>query len=94
MNRDNQILWEVLKGETTTMCVMVSCCGGAELQVVRVMHGDEEIILRELYPDRSSLYERARELQAEARAVQGDDAPQVNAVEPGEGSPRAVFEQN
>jgi hypothetical protein len=45
------------------MCVMVSCCGGAELQVVRTAHGDEEIILRELYPDRSSVYERARELQ-------------------------------
>lgn len=47
------------------MCVMVSCCGGAELQVVRATHGDEAIILRELYPDRSSLYERARELQSE-----------------------------
>ena len=32
---------------------------------VRAVHGDEEIVLRELYPDRSSLYERARELQAE-----------------------------
>ena len=50
------------KGDSTTMCVMVSCCGGAELQVVRAMHGDEEIILRELYPDRDSVYERAREL--------------------------------
>ena len=47
------------------MCVMVSCCGGAELQVVRAVRGDEEIVLRELYPDRSSLYERARELQLE-----------------------------
>lgn len=51
------------------MCVMVSCCGGAELQVVRSSHGDEEIILRELYPDRSSLYERARELQSEQAHV-------------------------
>ena len=65
MQRDHQVLWEVSKGETTTMCVMVSCCGGAELQVVRAMPGDEEIILRELYPDRSSLYERARELHSE-----------------------------
>jgi hypothetical protein len=47
------------------MCVMVSCCGGAELQVRRAARGDEEIVLRELYPDRSSLYERARELQSE-----------------------------
>jgi hypothetical protein len=44
---------------------MVSCCGGAELQIVRTRHGDEEIVLRELYPDHSSVYERARELQAE-----------------------------
>lgn len=65
MNRDHQVLWEVAKGEATTMCVMVSCCGGAELRVVRAMRGDEEIVLRELYPDRSSLYERARELQLE-----------------------------
>ena len=65
MNRDHHVLWEVSNGETTTMCVMVSCCGGAELQVVRAAHGDEEIILRELYPDRSSVYERARELQSE-----------------------------
>ena len=72
MNRDHQILWEVSTGHTTTMCVMVSCCSGAELRVVRATHGEEEIILRELYPDRSSVYERARELQDEAR---GDRPP-------------------
>ena len=66
MNRDHHTLWEVSNGETTTMCVMVSCCAGAELQVLRSTRGDEEIILRELYPDRDSLYERARELKAEA----------------------------
>jgi hypothetical protein len=65
MQRDYHVLWEMSNGEKTTMCVMVSCCGGAELQVVRAIHGDEEIILRELYPDRSSVYERAHELQAE-----------------------------
>ena len=69
MRSDHQVLWEVSKGETTTMCVMVSCCGGAELQVVRTVRGDEEIVLRELYPDRSSLYERARELQLEQAGV-------------------------
>ena len=73
MNRDTHVLWEVSNGETTTMCVMVSCCGGAELRIVRAVHGDEEIILRELYPDRSSLYERASELQAEER---GDPPPE------------------
>ncbi len=65
MNRDHQVLWEVSNGDIRTLCVMVSCCGGAELQVVRAVHGDEEIILRELYPDRSSVYERARELRSE-----------------------------
>ena len=45
---------------------MVSCCAGAELQVVRsTPAGDEQIVLRELYPDRDSLYERARELRTE-----------------------------
>jgi hypothetical protein len=65
VQRDHQVLWEVSNGEATTMCVMVSCCGGAELQVLRAAHGVEEIVLRELYPDRSSVYERARELQSE-----------------------------
>ena len=79
MNRDRHILWAVSTGDTVTMCVMVSCCGGAELQVVRAMHGDEEIILRELYPDRASVYERARELQEEER---------------GEGTPRPVLDSD
>ena len=51
------------------MCVMVSCCAGAELQVVRAVRDEEEIVLRELYPDRSSLYERARELHSEQAGV-------------------------
>jgi hypothetical protein len=38
---------------------MISCCSGAELQLVR--HGS--LVLRELYPDKSTLYERARELR-------------------------------
>jgi hypothetical protein len=69
MNRDHHVLWEVSSGETTTACVMVSCCAGAELQVLKSMDGHEDIVLRELYPDRSSLYERARELQAELTVV-------------------------
>jgi hypothetical protein len=63
MNHDHRVLWRSSADGSTTMCVMVSCCAGAELQVVRsTAEGDEEIILRELYPDRDSLYERAREL--------------------------------
>ena len=65
MNRDHHVLWELAaEGDSITACVMVSCCAGAELQVRRVTRsGDEEIVLRELYPDRDSLYERARELK-------------------------------
>jgi hypothetical protein len=65
MNRDHHLLWEVSDGDTATRCVMVSCCGGAELQVVRARRGEEDIVLRELYPDRSSVYERAHELRLE-----------------------------
>ena len=42
-------------------CVMISCCSGAELQV----HRAGEIVLRELYPTKSDLYERARDLKGE-----------------------------
>jgi hypothetical protein len=65
MNKDERILWTLHTAHATTACVMVSCCAGAELQVVRSTAGDEQIVLRELYPDRDSLYERARELRVE-----------------------------
>jgi hypothetical protein len=78
MNRDHHVLWEVGNGETSTSCVMVSCCGGAELQVVRTTHGNEQIVLRELYPDRSSLYERASELQAETERGRGPYSPSAS----------------
>ena len=60
---DERSLWRV--GEVE--CVMVSCCAGAELQIRSggLQPGDVEIILRELYPMKSDLYERARELEAE-----------------------------
>ena len=70
MNRDHHVLWESSSEESTTACVMVSCCAGAELQVVRSTAGEEQIILRELYPDRDSLYERARELRTEMAGTQ------------------------
>ena len=66
MTSDHRVLWELHAAGATTACVMVSCCAGAELQVVRsTAAGDEQIVLRELYPDRDSLYERARGLRAE-----------------------------
>ena len=55
MRPDEIELWR----ERDRVCVMISCCAGAELQVRR----GEEILLRELYPDKATLYERASELQ-------------------------------
>jgi hypothetical protein len=47
-------------------CVMISCCAGAELQLRETAgNGVEQIVLRELYPMKSDLYERARDLAAE-----------------------------
>ena len=42
-------------------CVMISCCAGAELQIRR----PSAIVLREMYPMKSDLYERARDLKTE-----------------------------
>jgi hypothetical protein len=47
---------------------MVSCCAGAELQIREGEGGDAgAIVRRELYPMKSDLYERARDLQATYR---------------------------
>ena len=46
-------------------CVMVSCCTGAELQVRKGREGECDIVLRELYPAKSDLYDRARALLTE-----------------------------
>jgi len=55
-------------------CVMVSCCSGAELQIRKIsdVPDDEEIVLRELYPTKSDLYERARELANEYASEAAD----------------------
>ena len=42
-------------------CVMISCCSGAELQI----RNASAIVRRELYPSKSDLYERARDLRQE-----------------------------
>ena len=71
------------------VCVMVSCCSGAELQVRRILPAadtagpdaeresgaieranaepDFRALVRELYPTKSDLYERAPDLEAEYR---------------------------
>ena len=61
MRPDETELWREPDGEHDRVCVMISCCSGAELQVRR----DEKILLRELYPEKGSLYERAVQLRLE-----------------------------
>ena len=53
----DRVLWT--RGDLE--CVMISCCAGAELQVRTT---DGVIVLRELYPTKADLYERARALRA------------------------------
>jgi hypothetical protein len=57
---DDREIWRA--GEFS--CVMISCCAGAELQLWR-RTPVESLILRELYPTKSDLFERARMLRAE-----------------------------
>jgi hypothetical protein len=57
VNDQERQLWKV--GDTE--CVMVSCCTGAELQV----RTNGEIVLRELYPLKSDLYERAQQIKSQ-----------------------------
>ena len=56
MTQDEHPLWRT----GTLECVMISCCAGAELQ----LRDGGEIVLRELYPTKSDLYERARDLKS------------------------------
>ena len=58
VRNDETVLWTV-DGPPPKACVMISCCSGAELQV----REGEAIVLRELYPDKSTLYERAEQLR-------------------------------
>jgi hypothetical protein len=58
---DCYLIWDLRSDERDVRCQMVTCCSGAELQLVE----NGEIVLRELYPDKSDLYERARQLKVE-----------------------------
>jgi len=89
MTTDDRLMWRLTDGTRAIECVMISCCAGAELQIRRVRlsapsvneekadttHIDDEIVLRELYPTKSDLYERARALEAEylASGARHDD---------------------
>jgi hypothetical protein len=59
---DERELWRTGDAQ----CVMISCCSGAELQVRRA----GEVVVRELYPTKSDLYERARDLKTEYEGTQ------------------------
>ena len=63
MSGDERQLWHA----AGVQCLMISCCSGAELQVRR---GDE-ILVRELYPTKSDLYERANDLKTEYLGTPG-----------------------
>ncbi len=66
---DETVLWTREDGERQTACVMISCCSGAELQ----LRCGDDVVLRELYPDKPTLYERAAQLRGVvAGAVPGD----------------------
>ena len=56
MQRDDVELWR----DHRHACAMVSCCAGAELQLT---DNAGRLVLRELYPTKSDLYERARMLK-------------------------------
>lgn len=60
---EERTLWELISTGELVRCTMRSCCTGAELQVWK---GAEAVAsLRELYPTKSDLYERALHLRAE-----------------------------
>ena len=61
LDADHQVLWELAHASGALTCLMVSCCAGAKLQIVRAGH----VAIREPYPDKGDLYERARLLRAE-----------------------------
>lgn len=57
---DCHLLWRVRTAKGDVSCQMLSCCSGAELQILE----NDAITVRELYPEKSDLYERARQLKA------------------------------
>jgi hypothetical protein len=63
---DERVLWTATVPDGTLECVMISCCAGAELQLRKhAAAGADHVLVRELYPTKSDLYERARMLADE-----------------------------
>jgi hypothetical protein len=76
---------EVLWVHGNLECAMISCCAGAELQLRQIPDDsspDREIVLRELYPSKSDLYERSRllELKVKADAAERPQQPVPTAT--------------
>lgn len=70
MEQGERVLWQRRDGRRLVVCVMRSCCAGAELQI-RIADADttdDRVALREMYPTKSDLYERARQLEQEHSA--------------------------
>jgi hypothetical protein len=55
------ILWEGKRHDATVRCVMASNCGGVDLEIVE----GEHVTRHERHADRSTAYERARELRTD-----------------------------
>jgi hypothetical protein len=75
MNEDLLVLWRA-DDEHETTCLMSTCCSGAELQMRRGDH----IVLRELYPDKAALFERARDLRAALPLLPSQHQPSGESV--------------
>ena len=69
MEQTERTLWTERDDNRSIQCLMRSCCAGAELQILLTeMPGQEPtVVLRELYPTKSDLYERARLLASHYR---------------------------
>ena len=63
----DRLLWQLRTSRGDVECRMMTCCSGAELQVIE----NDSITIRELYPEKSDLYERARMLKVEFERPQG-----------------------
>ena len=63
----DRLLWALETPGGDVRCLMVTCCSGAELQVIE----NDAITIRELYPEKSDLYERARQLRARFETADG-----------------------
>lgn len=64
MDTGETILWRFRDRDRELLCIMRTCCAGAELQLrARTSDQDETVAVRELYPSKSDLYERARQLE-------------------------------